>query len=87
MIKILFFARIREQLGVDCLEWPVDAALSLAQLRQQLVEQRGGNWRAVLMADNILIALNQTVVAGQRLEHTTVNAGDEVAFFPPVTGG
>lgn len=83
MIEILFFARIREQLGVDRLEWPLDKTLSLAQLRQQLIEQRGELWQSVLMADNILMSLNQAVVA----EQTLVNPGDEVAFFPPVTGG
>lgn len=83
MIEILFFARIREQLGVDRLQWPLASAVSLAQLRQQLIEQRGELWQSVLMADNILISLNQTVVAEQAI----VNQGDEVAFFPPVTGG
>ncbi|MFB9887256.1 molybdopterin converting factor subunit 1 [Balneatrix alpica] len=82
MIKVLFFASFRDQLGCAelRLEWPQAAPLSslLAQL-----QGRGERWQEVLGQPNLLMALNQELVDGQ----AEVVDGDEVAFFPPVTGG
>jgi len=79
-----FFARVKEQL--DCsglqLEWQ-DTLADLDALQEQLCAQRGNLWREVLGQDNMIRAVNQTVVDG----NATLRDGDEVAFFPPVTGG
>ncbi|RLA49564.1 MAG: molybdopterin converting factor subunit 1 [Gammaproteobacteria bacterium] len=84
MLKVLFFARIKEQL--DCgaleLEWQ-DAVADLDGLQEQLCAAHGDQWREVLGQDNMIRAVNQTVVDGNR----ALRDGDEVAFFPPVTGG
>lgn len=82
MIKVLLFARLREQLEVGSLsfDWADDATVDV--LANQLVQQQGDNWQ-VLLADEIVVAINQQVVGRDAL----VSAGDEVAFFPPVTGG
>ena len=82
MIKVLLFARLREQLEVGSLgfDWADDATVDV--LANQLVQQQGANWQ-VLLADEIVVAINQQVVGRDAL----VSAGDEVAFFPPVTGG
>jgi sulfur-carrier protein len=45
--------------------------------------ERGAAWRDVLAQDNMIRAVNQVVVPG----NCTLRDGDEVAFFPPVTGG
>jgi sulfur-carrier protein len=84
MLKVLFFASVREQLGCSSLElvWP-RAGADLDQLQAQLCAERGAAWRAVLAQDNMIRAVNQVVVAGNCALHD----GDEVAFFPPVTGG
>jgi molybdopterin synthase sulfur carrier subunit len=84
MLKVLFFARVREQLGCAALElqWP-EHGLDLDGLQEQLCRERGERWRAVLAQDNMVRAVNQTVVSGNRALHN----GDEIAFFPPVTGG
>ncbi|HEY6132256.1 MAG TPA: molybdopterin converting factor subunit 1 [Halioglobus sp.] len=84
MIKVLFFARVREQLGCADLElqWP-QAGSDLDTLQEHLCVERGDVWRAVLAQDNMIRAVNQVVVAG----NCAVRDGDEVAFFPPVTGG
>ena len=83
MIRVLFFARLREQL--DCatleLDWPEQNA-TVADLRECLCG-RGEHWRAALQADNIICAVNQR----QACPGDTLAAGDEVAFYPPVTGG
>lgn len=81
MIKIKFFAQLRERLDCEQLDWPVTAEASVAQIRQQLIGQ-AGKWLALQEGD-LLCALNHTIVG---LE-TSVKAGDELAFFPPVTGG
>ena len=84
MLKILFFARIREELGRAelSLAWS-DAVSSLDGLQAELCRQNGPLWEEVLGQDNIIRAVNQAVADG----NSAVQDGDEVAFFPPVTGG
>jgi sulfur-carrier protein len=84
VLKVLFFARVREQLGCESLDvtWP-DKGLDLDSLQAQLCREHGAQWREVLMQDNMVRAVNQQVVAG----NSALSDGDEVAFFPPVTGG
>ncbi len=83
MIHILFFARLREQLGCSNLDldWSEELA-SVKALRAQL-QSHSPEWAQALGADNIVVAVNQQQVD---VEHA-IAAGDEVAFFPPVTGG
>ncbi|VYU67813.1 molybdopterin synthase sulfur carrier subunit [Metakosakonia massiliensis] len=81
MIKVLFFAQVRELVGVDALE--LDATFpTVGALRQQLAS-RGDRWALALEEGKLLAAVNQTLVS---MEHPVAD-GDEVAFFPPVTGG
>lgn len=81
MLNILFFAQVRELIGLDNLELPAEYA-SVEALRTALAE-RGDRWALALESDKLLAAVNQTLVS---LQHP-LQAGDEVAFFPPVTGG
>ena len=83
MIRVLFFARIREQLGQDVLEVDAEGIDSLAGLQQALVERHGSAWGEILTADNVLRAVNQC----EADLDCPLRDGDEVAFFPPVTGG
>lgn len=84
MLQVLFFARVREQLGCAslALPWP-EAGTDLDTLQEQLCASRGDAWRAVLEQGNMIRAVNQTVIDG----NCVLRDGDEVAFFPPVTGG
>ena len=84
MIRILYFASLRERLQTDG-EWlTLPAGIdTLATLLDHL-RAEGGLRGKVLGADQpLLFAVNQEVA---RLQ-TPVQDGDEVAFFPPVTGG
>ncbi|GAB7219632.1 molybdopterin synthase sulfur carrier subunit [Vibrio comitans] len=81
MIKIVFFAQVRELVGED--EVTIDSTeTSVDAIRQQLIE-RGDKWALALESGKLLAAVNHTMVPLD----TTVKSGDEVAFFPPVTGG
>ena len=84
MLQLMFFARIKEELGCGELQvpWTSDVA-SLDALQEALCQERGDSWRVVLEQDNMIRAVNHTVVEGD----CALSDGDEVAFFPPVTGG
>jgi molybdopterin synthase sulfur carrier subunit len=83
MITVLFFAKYREQLGTSHMTLDLASATTVSALKKRLVEQGGDDWAAVLFADNTLCAVNQTVASPAKL----IADGDEVAFYPPVTGG
>ncbi|MCX7153563.1 MAG: molybdopterin converting factor subunit 1 [Proteobacteria bacterium] len=83
-VKILFFAGLREQLGSggEQLQLPSGVG-TVAALRAHLMA-RGGAWQSALGEKRALrVAVNQDMAQAD----TPVKAGDEVAFFPPVTGG
>lgn len=83
-VSVLYFARLREALGIqrEDLALPEGVA-SVAALRAHL-RQRGGAWETELAADRpVRIAVNQDIAAPD----TPLCNGDEVAVFPPVTGG
>jgi len=80
-IKILFFAQIRERLNCQQMEFKLTAPLSINELIQKL-KRTNQIWDDVFNND-ILCAVNQEVSSPQKILHP----GDEIAFFPPVTGG
>ncbi len=83
-VRILYFASIREKLGRDSeeIDLPADVA-TIAALRTHL-RARGGAWADALAEGKLLrAAVNQDMAQPA----AAIKAGDEVAFFPPVTGG
>jgi molybdopterin synthase sulfur carrier subunit len=84
MIDIYYFASIRESLGLAQEQIAADAdTVTVQSVMNVLVARHGDRWDAVLRQNKVLMAVNQTVA---RLD-TAIKDGDEVAFFPPVTGG
>ena len=84
MLKVLFFARVREELDCRGIELPwSESVAGLDALQEQLCLERGETWRQVLGQENMVRAVNHTVVDGD----CPLNDGDEVAVYPPVTGG
>lgn len=81
MIKVLFFAQVRELVACDGIHVEGDFA-SVEALRLSLCA-RGDRWALALEEGKLLAAVNQTLVSFD----TAIADGDEVAFFPPVTGG
>ena len=82
MIRLLFFARIKERLGKGEMTIDFVANQSLETLTQGLIEKNGDDWQILLEPDTVF-SCNQRVVDRDLI----VADGDEVAFFPPVTGG
>jgi molybdopterin synthase sulfur carrier subunit len=83
VIELVFLASIREQLECGRMAFDLGpVSLTVAELRARLA-LRGDLWRQVLLDDRVLVAVNQQLCRADG----TVQAGDEVAFFPPVTGG
>lgn len=82
-VQILYFAALRDTLGVadERLALPAEVA-TVGQLRAHLAG-RGGVWGALDGGRNVRAARNQTMAAADE----PLRDGDEVAFFPPVTGG
>lgn len=84
MIKLLYFARLREALGAAQEEIdPPDGVADIRGLMNWLAA-RGGAWQEEFSGCRPLrAAVNQELVA----DSAGFRDGDEIAFFPPVTGG
>lgn len=75
-IKVLFFASLRESMGRAEDILPADAGATVAELWEHAGGQR-------IDLDRLLCAVNMEYASPD----SPVRDGDEVAFFPPVTGG
>lgn len=84
MVKLVYLARLRESLGVATEDIVLpQGARNVSDLRQWLC-QRGGVWASELAPGRpVRVAVNHALAEGK----TVIADGDEVAFFPPVTGG
>lgn len=74
-ITVKYFASLREQLGKNEEILTLDQAIPVAEVWE--------NVSGETQAENILMAINMEYVKADAI----VKDGDEVAFFPPVTGG
>ncbi|WP_427983632.1 molybdopterin converting factor subunit 1 [Agarivorans sp.] len=81
LVKVLFFARLKEQLGEVATQVELADGENSQDLKQQLIA-RGDKWQA-LADSSILMAVNQQHIS----QPVALHNGDEIAFFPPVTGG
>ena len=75
-VQVRFFASLRERLDIGDQEIAVAPGVTVADVWRQVLGERE-------MPPNILAAVNMEYVAMT----ASVQDGDEVAFFPPVTGG
>ena len=84
MLTIRFFSLLREALNVDTMNLDWDTGYgSVEELKRSLIASGGVLWEEQLTHPNIIHAVNQVVV---NPEHSRQD-GDEIAFFPPMTGG
>ena len=82
MITIKYFARLREQLGPQE-QRAFTPGLTLGGLRDALIAEGGAHAEALARSSFLRAARNQQMAE----ESEPLADGDEVAFFPPVTGG
>jgi len=84
VIAVHYFASIREALDCELekIELPANVR-NVSDLIAHLVSTHGEKWADTLGNAQVLVAVNHEMSS----RDTAVEAGDEVAFFPPVTGG
>ncbi len=83
-MKVLYFSWLREKAGVGEEDIsPPDTVGDVAALVDWLRGRNAGLAEALADMDMVRVAVNQEYTG---LDHP-VKAGDEIAFFPPVTGG
>jgi len=84
MMKIQYFASLREALGAPGEELTLPAQIeNVGQLASYLGRGRSEAWAALEDPSRVLIAVNQTIVP----RDFPLLGTEEVAFFPPMTGG
>lgn len=81
-LQVRYFASIRESLGSgETVE--VEPGTRLGGLRDTLIASDAVHAQALARGRALRVALNQSLAD----ESAPLADGDEVAFFPPVTGG
>jgi len=83
MILINYFASYRDRLNLGGEKIPLRDNLNCIEDVRQMLMARGEEWREVLGAGNLMCALNQELCQPS----AAIEDFDEIAFFPPVTGG
>ena len=82
MIRVLFFAKIKSDLSKDYFDLEIDTPVNVSAVRNSLMSEFSDQ-RSLFQSEYSLCAVNQSIAN----DDTVINASDEVAFFPPVTGG
>jgi len=90
MIQVLFFAKLREQLGTEKIqithEHNIDLPCSMRDIFSLLKHEFPQQQDAI--NDNYLLcSVNQAMVMSDGLDEKNIEDDSEVALFPPVTGG
>ena len=83
-IKLFYFAKVREVLGIDREEIDIKSDIKTLAELVAFLKLRGSQWQSIFdMSSSYRMAVNQELVEGNH----AIKANDEVAFFPPITGG
>jgi len=82
MIKVVFFAALREQLNCSELSLPSECLATVADVKSELAS-KDEKWQQIFSNTALLSAVNHNMVNSDQ----SIKSGDEIAFFPPVTGG
>jgi molybdopterin synthase sulfur carrier subunit len=84
MVRLVYLARLRDTFGTSGESIDLPREVSTVRALLAWLAQRGGAWTQELGAGRgVRIAVNHDVAQAD----TPVRAGDEIALFPPVTGG
>lgn len=83
-IKVLYFARIKESVNYSSEDMALPTGVVTVNLLKQYLAARGDAWANIFAGKQVVRAAINHVLVDDQAE---IKAGDEVAFFPPVTGG
>ena len=83
-VKLFYFAKVREAIGIDREELDLGSNIKTVSDLIEVLKGRGSHWQDMFsMSTTFRMAVNQEMVEASH----KINANDEVAFFPPITGG
>ena len=83
-IKVLYFARLKEAVNYSSEDIELPEAIKTIIALKNYLSQRGEIWANLFDGKQVVrAAINHALVD----DLANIQAGDEVAFFPPVTGG
>ena len=83
-IKVLYFARLKEAVNYSSEDIELPEAIKTIIALKNYLSQRGEIWANLFDGKQVVrAAINHALVD----DLASIQAGDEVAFFPPVTGG
>lgn len=84
MFDLLYFASLRETLDADKEQLNAPQNITRIYELKKYLSARGGLWADTFTANTaLLVSVNQQMANDQ----SEIKDGDEIAFFPPVTGG
>lgn len=84
MANLLYFASLRETLDASKEQFNLPESVSTVSELKNLLAERGDAWSASFSDNtNLLVSVNQQMAN----EQSEIKNSDEIAFFPPVTGG
>jgi molybdopterin synthase sulfur carrier subunit len=83
-VKLLYFASVREHVGVAVEDLELPEGVRTVGALRTLLRARGGSWQTAFAEGRVVrTAVNQSIAKAD----AGIAPGDEIAFFPPVTGG
>jgi molybdopterin synthase sulfur carrier subunit len=83
-VKLFYFAKVREAIGIDREELDLGSNIKTVSDLIEVLKGRGSHWQDMFsMSTTFRMAVNQEMVEATH----KISANDEVAFFPPITGG
>ena len=83
-VKLFYFAKVREAIGIDREELDLESDIKTVSDLIEVLKGRGSHWQDMFsMSTTFRMAVNQEMVEATH----KISANDEVAFFPPITGG
>ena len=84
MVTLLYFASLRESVGVSREQIDLPSGNATVSVLIDDLRRRGARWtEAFAPGKSWRVAVNQQMADAA----TPIRPGDEIAFFPPVTGG
>ncbi|WP_041640716.1 molybdopterin converting factor subunit 1 [Magnetococcus marinus] len=83
MANLLFFASVKDKMGMPATQLALPASVTNVASLMLYLQGLGDPYAHALAGGDVQVAVNQTHARGE----DPVQNGDEIAFFPPVSGG